>query len=151
MNGARGKIVGFKWSDGADHRAQPGILPAAMLVKFHDPRVGRIHSIQVPGCDREAVEITPISAKFFAQQGVTLQRTQLPLVSCTIYKVQGLSLDAAVIDLGPSMFEDGMAYVALGRVRTLHGVALLDLVASKIKASALVQQEMARLRASATS
>ena len=55
-----------------------GMLPAAVLVKFHDPRVGRIHSIPVPGCDCEAVEIRPISAKFFAQQGVTLQRTQLP-------------------------------------------------------------------------
>ena len=44
-----------------------------------------------------------------------------------------------------------MAYVALSRVRTLDGVALLDLVASKIKASVLVQQEIARLRASATS
>ena len=43
-----------------------------------------------------------------------------------------------------------MAYVALSRVRTLDGVALLDLVASKIKASALMQQEMARLRASVT-
>ena len=143
VNGARGVIVGFKWLDGADHQAQPGLLPSAVLVKFHDPRVACIHSIPVPGCDSEAVKIKPISAKFFALQGVTLQRTQLPLVPCwaaTIHKVQGLSLDAAVIDLGPSMFEDGMAYVALSRV---HGVALLDLVASKIKASALVQQEMA--------
>ena len=47
--------------------------------------------------------------------------------------MQGLSLYAAVIDLGPNIFEDGMAYVAL-----VDGVALLDLVASKIKASALV-------------
>ena len=39
MNGARGEIVRFKWSYGADHQAQPGILPAAVLVKFHDPRV----------------------------------------------------------------------------------------------------------------
>ena len=38
-----------------------------------------------------------------------------------------------------------MAYVALSRVCNLDGVALLDLVATKIKASALVQQEMARL------
>ena len=44
-----------------------------------------------------------------------------------------------------------MAYVALSQVRTLDGVALLNLVASKIKASALMQQEMARLLASATS
>ena len=42
VNGVHGKIVGFKWSDGADHQDQPGILPAAVLVKFHDPRVGRI-------------------------------------------------------------------------------------------------------------
>ena len=107
--------------------------------------------IQVPGCDSEAVEITPISGKFFAQQGITLQRTQLPLEPCwaaTIHKVQGLSLDAAVIDLGPSMFEDEMAYVALSQVYSLDGVALLDLVASKVKAFALVQQEMARLQAS---
>ena len=45
-----------------------------------------------------------------------------------------------MIDLGPSMFEDGMAYVALSQVRTL------DLVSSKIKASAVVHQEMTRLR-----
>ena len=29
VNGARGKIVGFKWSNGADHQAQPGNLPAS--------------------------------------------------------------------------------------------------------------------------
>ena len=73
VNGARGVIVGFKWSDGTDHQDQPGMLPAAVLVKFHDPCMGRIHSIPVPGCDGGAVEISPISARFFAQQGVTLQ------------------------------------------------------------------------------
>ena len=40
--------------------------------------------------------------------------------------------------------------MALSRVRTLDGVALLDLVASKIKASTLVKQEMARLRGVST-
>ena len=110
VNGARGEVVGFKWSDGADHQTQPGILPAAVLVKFHDLRVERIHSIPVPGCDSRAVEIMPILAKFFAHQGVTLQQTQLQLVLCwaaTIHKVHGLLLDAAVIDLGPNMCEDG--------------------------------------------
>ena len=61
VNGARGEAVGFKWSDGPDHQAEPGILPAAVLAKFHDPRVGHIHSIQVPGCDGGVVEIMPNS------------------------------------------------------------------------------------------
>ena len=92
----------------------------------------------------DAVPIEPISAKFYGCQGVTLQHT-LPLLPCwaaTIHKVQGLSLDAAVIDLGPKVFEDGMAYVALSRVRTLEGVALLRLVGDKIRASTLAGQEM---------
>ena len=37
VNGACGEIVGFKWSGSADHQDQPGMLPAAVLVKFHDP------------------------------------------------------------------------------------------------------------------
>ena len=66
-------------------------------------------------------------------------------MAATIHKVQGLSLDAAVIDLGPAMFEGGMAYVALSRVRTLEGVTLLDLVSAKIKTSKAASQEMERL------
>ena len=47
-------------------------IPAAVLVKFHDPRVGRIHAIQETGANGvEAVDIRLISAKFFAPQGVT--------------------------------------------------------------------------------
>ena len=78
-----------------------------------------------------------------------MERTQLPLIPCwasTIHKVQGLSLDAAVIDLSPKVFEDGMAYVALSRVRTLEGVALLGLVSEKVKASESAGLEMERLR-----
>ncbi|XP_011410336.1 PREDICTED: ATP-dependent DNA helicase PIF1-like [Amphimedon queenslandica] len=69
--------------------------------------------------EQEAVPIEPVAAKFYGKQGVTLRRTQLPLLSwwaATIHKVQGLSLDAAVIDLGPKMFEDGIAYIALSRI-----------------------------------
>jgi len=74
----------------------------------------------------------------------------LPLLLCwaaTIHEVQGLCLDAAVIDMNPAMFEDGMAYVALSRVQTLEGVALLG---AKIKASDAISQEMEQLRNSIT-
>ena len=40
-----------------------------------------------------------------------------------------------------------MAYVALSRVHTLDGVALLDLVADKIKTYEAVAREMDQLRA----
>ena len=102
VNGARGIVVGFTWPDGQPTQPQIGQLPQNVLLKFHDLRVGRISRVSVEG-DAEAV---PVMAKFYGREGVTLQRTQLPLLPCwaaTIHKVQGLSLDAAVIDLGLKM------------------------------------------------
>ena len=144
VNGARGIIVGFSWPDGADDQAKKGDLPQKVY-----PRVGLVSRVTLHDISyQEAVPVEPVTAKFYGKQGVTLQRTQLPLLPCwaaTIHKVQGLSLDAAVIDLGPKMFEDGMAYVALSRVRTLQGVALLGLVEKKIT-STVANDEMDRLR-----
>ena len=143
VNGARCIVVGFTWPDGQLTQPQIRQLPQNILVKFHDPRVGRISRVSVEG-DAEAGPIEPVTAKFYGREGV-----KLPLLPCwaaIIHKVQGLSLDAAVIDLGPKVFEDGMAYVALSRVRTLDGVAITDIVSSKIKASQLATKELDQLR-----
>ncbi len=66
--------------------------------------------------------------------------------AATVHKVQGLSLDSAVMDIGKDVFEPGMAYVALSRVRTLNGVALLNFQPRKITANKRVHEEMSRLR-----
>ena len=41
------------------------------------------------------------------------------------FTCQGLSLDCAIIDLSENVFSDGMAYVALSRVRSLLGLHLV--------------------------
>ncbi len=63
----------------------------------------------------------------------------------TVHKSQGMSLDAAQIDLGRA-FEFGQGYVALSRVRTLAGLSLLGFNANALMVHPKVMQEDARLR-----
>ena len=63
-------------------------------------------------------------------------RTQIPFIladSCTIHKSQGSTLDFIVVDSGPSVFEEGQAYVALSRCRNLKGLLLSEFVPTSIK------------------
>lgn len=81
---------------------------------------------------------------------------QMPLRlawAITVHKSQGMSLDAAVIDLTHS-FERGMGYVALSRVRTLEGLSIkgMNNMAMQIHEEALeVDREFKRLSDEAVS
>lgn len=51
----------------------------------------------------------------------------------TIHKSQSLTLDAAIIDIGPKIFEYGQAYTALSRVRDLKSVRILNILKTSFK------------------
>lgn len=98
VNGSRGQVVGF------DEEDKPRVKLAGGKVIIVEP-----HSWALMEDNKTKAEVT-----------------QLPLRlawAITIHKSQGMSLDAAEIDLSKS-FTPGMGYVALSRVRSLDGLYL---------------------------
>ena len=82
-----------------------------------------------------------------------IKRTQFPLMlawACTVHKVQGLSLDKAVVSfrlVKQRCFNNGQMYVALSRVTSLSGLCLIgEYKSSAIKADPRASNEYERMR-----
>lgn len=76
--------------------------------------------------DGRQLVISPASWSIMENDAVIAEVTQIPLRlawAITVHKSQGMSLDAAEIDLSHA-FEYGQGYVALSRVRSLAGLLL---------------------------
>jgi len=98
VNGSRGQVIDFDEDD----------TPAVRLLN------GR------------TIYVEPHSWSLSEDGKIRAEITQLPLRlawAITIHKSQGMSLDAAEIDLSKA-FTPGMGYVALSRVRSLQGLYL---------------------------
>ena len=71
-----------------------------------------------------------------------------PLVlawATTIHKVQGLTLDQIVVDMKGNAFNAGQAYVAFSRVKSQHGLFIMNFNPDSIKVSSSVVSEKERL------
>ena len=107
VNGSRGQVIDFQ--DGQ---------PLVQLVS-----------------NGKVIRVEPHSWSLMEDGKKRAEVSQLPLRlawAITIHKSQGMSLDAAEIDLSKS-FTPGMGYVALSRVRSLDGVYLTGLNAMAMK------------------
>jgi ATP-dependent DNA helicase PIF1 len=124
------------------------IKPGAqlMLTSNLSPEIGLVNGSRCVAisCDIDNVNVlfkngvvTRISHQLYEVDDgkVKMTRYQLPLIlawACSIHKIQGYTLDYAIMDLGPSIFASGMCYVGLSRVRTLDGLLLSSFEPKKI-------------------
>ena len=94
-------------------------------------------------------KIEKVKSRFIVMKNFYVYRKQFPLIlayAVTIHKCQGLSLDCAIVDLSEQVFSDGMAYVALSRVRSLDGLFLTAFDPQSIRVSLSSLEEVNRLR-----
>ncbi|HWB39014.1 MAG TPA: AAA family ATPase [Candidatus Saccharimonadales bacterium] len=106
VNGSRGRVVGF---DGDE--------PVVQLLNGRE------------------IHVEPHSWSLSEDGKVRAEISQLPLRlawAITIHKSQGMSLDAAQVDLSRA-FTPGMGYVALSRVRSLDGLYLTGINAMALR------------------
>lgn len=85
----------------------------------------------------EKIDISENTWKHEDKKG-SATRSQIPLIlawAVTIHKCQGLTLDYATCDLGPSIFAAGQSYVGLSRVRNFKGLFVSDFYMPSIKVS----------------
>nr|XP_055075157.1 uncharacterized protein LOC129454640 [Misgurnus anguillicaudatus] len=141
VNGAFGTVVHVsvsqKLNDDNDND-----FPSAIHIEFDDPNVGKIQrSKQQLRFSQNATVIEAQEDQVTNAGGI---RCQFPLKlawACTVHKVQGLTVDKAVVSLN-KIFAPGQAYVALSRVRTIDGLIIQNFKESAIYCNDKIEHAM---------
>ena len=107
-----------------------GAIGHVVVINFTDEKKKQVNSISVKFVHiEEPVIIERFIADFETSIGSDVTRAQFPLTlawAITLHKCQGLSLQSIILDIGPDIFEGGMAYVGLSRARLLKNVHLIE-------------------------
>ena len=115
VNGATGEIKGIEWRIDKNHQMEVGKLPKSVKIKFDH--------------ETEPRSIYPTCVDFMGRQHQRVSREMLPIIlcwACTTHKLQGATVDRAVVFLGSECKTKGLAYVAISRLKTLEGLAIVN-------------------------
>jgi len=132
--GINSRVI-LKRNTNADIGLCNGALGVVKSFSFSKDNPTYVTTINVLFDNGVEYSIKRITADYEYQKNIYISRSQFPLsiaYALTIHKCQGMSLDAILVDLGPSIFAPGMAYVALSRARNFKTVFLIDFVPESI-------------------
>lgn len=127
-NGSQGNVIGFVYDD-ETKKHFPQIEFDNGVIEIMKPHIWQSETYPCVGIE------------------------QLPLLwawAITIHKIQGATLDCAVMDIGKSVFECGQTYVALSRIRSLDGLHLTGFEPANVKTNKKVCKFYEQLKENAT-
>jgi len=155
---SREKVVAAAPAEGEENPTQPAPAKVEEPVKIPTPN-GYTYSVIQKSTIGDEVISTRITRTytylpvvlFVGQEGPvvvdyqswpsrlepSVSRRQIPLAlawAVTTHKIQGATLDCALIDIGDDVFEYGQAYVALSRVKSLDSLYVHNLEPSCVRA-----------------
>uniref|UniRef100_A0A672HNV9 ATP-dependent DNA helicase n=2 Tax=Salarias fasciatus TaxID=181472 RepID=A0A672HNV9_SALFA len=140
VNGACGTVTHIQLRQGDS-------FPQTVYVKFDDEKIGsqrrKKRSHAAVACQLSTA-IDPVEEKATKRGGL---RRQFPLKlawACTVHKVQGLTVDRAVVCL-EKVFAPGQAYVALSRVRDLSGLIIMNFKEKSIYCKDTIKEALDRM------
>lgn len=99
-----------------------------IVADFKEDDKGKVWPV-VQLSDRRKITVTPETWSIMDNERAIVEFTQVPLRlawAITVHKSQGMTLEAAEIDLSKT-FEAGQGYVALSRLKDLDGLKLIGI------------------------
>uniref|UniRef100_A0A9J7WX60 ATP-dependent DNA helicase n=1 Tax=Cyprinus carpio carpio TaxID=630221 RepID=A0A9J7WX60_CYPCA len=137
VNGVFGTIKELRYDDNET-------FPSKIYIEFDKEQIGKQARTKnpclKPGLEK-ATPIEPEEEKVTNDGGVRRQYPIRLAWACTVHKVQGLTVDKAVVSM-KKIFAAGQAYVALSRVTSLDGLIIEDFKENVIFAKDNIEQAL---------
>ncbi|KAG7465590.1 hypothetical protein JOB18_040958 [Solea senegalensis] len=129
VNGTFGTIAHIVTRSGSHGKTTVTLLG----LRLDNPSAGQRFRKKILGPSDNLAYIEKWEEKMSHKRMVRRQFPMKLAFACTAHKVQGMTLQSAVVSL-KRVFEPGMAYVALSRTTSLQGLNITDFEESKIYA-----------------